>query len=105
MTDRIVIKRGAKLTLRAELKNADGTAMSDLDADWITSQVRDTGDVVVGELTWTVTAPGVAIGEAETEDWTVGSHRFDIRIARPDGTVYSETLSARVDAAVTQVAP
>jgi hypothetical protein len=98
----IEIKRGAVLRLRAEVTNADGSAMVDLEEDWVTSQVRDAADALIGSLAWTLAAPATLEVTADTSAWPVGTHRLDIRIARPDGTAYSDTLSLRVDAAVTQ---
>lgn len=98
----IEIKRGAALRLRAEVTNPDGSAMTDLEAGWATSQVRDATDALVGTITWTLSAPATLDGSADTSDWMVGTHRIDLRIARPDGTVFSDSLSLRVDAAVTQ---
>ena len=102
MAGRIEIKQGAKLTVEAAMRFANGTLMTDLQAGWISSQVRNTSDVLVGSLTWTVPSSGIARGTADTTGWAVGTHRCDIRVARPDGTMISETVDLRVLAAVTR---
>ena len=102
MAGRIEIKQGAHLTVDTAMRFANGTLMADLQAGWISSQVRDTSDGLVGSLSWTVTSPGIARGTATTTGWAVGTHRCDIRVDRPDGTIISTTIELRVLAAVTR---
>lgn len=74
--NQIEIKRGALLRLRAEVTNTDGSAMVDLDAAWVTSQVRDAADALIGSLTWTLAATATLDTSAVTDDWPVGTHRL-----------------------------
>ncbi|MDA8049951.1 MAG: hypothetical protein M0002_08095 [Rhodospirillales bacterium] len=104
MTD-IRIKRGTALQLTMVFANADGSAF-DLTQVALSGDVRDSRDNLVGELTFTLGAPGVAtVTVADTSTWPLGLLRADVAIVSAGWQTLSETIPIYVDRPVTWALP
>ena len=109
---RTSIKRGATLQFEASVDNDSGPV--DLTLWTITSQVRTTKGVLVGEVVATKLDQTTSKGKyrllAQTGAWVQGAHLWDIAYSYPDGAggttvMYSETVNLYVELANTQVTP
>ena len=99
-------KAGATFTLSGVLTQDDGTAV-DITSVQMLCQVNDTLGTSHGQLTYTPTLPTTAgvftlsAPSSMTAKWPIGLLSADVCFVDDGATIYSETFSILVGAAIT----